>query len=189
MALNKDTKTHIRDLDRHIREINGCDNLDVSPASISFVLFYLTHDLQFEAGSRMIVDAVLLTLRRISKSQDRDVAILPDLRLGHGTGVKVTNPDTGYELRLTGNVDFGVVNYENIEDYAGESEYHHTTNCFSTFTGSLVGPGGARATASGRISHRFCLIEAKRTSRQYEELHDHAPEAVGQAVALLKTTK
>ena len=130
---------------------------------------------------------MLLTLRKFSKSEKQDIAILPEIML-RGDGVKVTHPATGYELWLTGNVDYGVLDYDKVEDYHGESEFYHITNCFLVFTASLVGSGGATKTAFRFTPHHMCLIEAK-CSHNLGSLYDCAAEAVSQAVAVLKSAK
>jgi hypothetical protein len=71
----------------------------------------------------MILDAVLLAVRRIASTQQRDVAIIPEMRLGQGDGVRISHPISGYELWLSGKVDYTVIEYENVKDYKGESEY------------------------------------------------------------------
>jgi hypothetical protein len=69
---------------------------------------------KFEAGIRVILHAVLLSIAKISEKRDtsRAVAILPEMRLGQGDGVMIRHPTSGYEVLLTGNVDYGVVQYE-----------------------------------------------------------------------------
>jgi hypothetical protein len=70
----------------------------------------------------MILDAVLLTLRKVASSQQRDVVIIPEMRIGHGDGVQITHPHSGYELWLSGKVDYAVIEYKNVKDYKGASE-------------------------------------------------------------------
>ena len=67
-----------------------------------------------EPGSRMILDAVLLSIAKISAKRDasRAVAILPKMRLGTGDGIMISHPISKYEVWLTGNVDYGVVQYQ-----------------------------------------------------------------------------
>jgi len=40
-----------------------------------------------------------------------EVAILPEMRIASGGGVVIRNAESGFELRLTGVVDYGVVRY------------------------------------------------------------------------------
>ena len=56
----------------------------------------------------MILDAILLlALRKIALTQQRDVAILPEMRITQGDGVQISHLVSGYELWLSGNVDCG----------------------------------------------------------------------------------
>jgi hypothetical protein len=59
----------------------------------------------------MILDTVLLTVAKIltDVTEDQDAALLPEMRLSTGDEVCVTNPATGYEVCLSGNVDYGII--------------------------------------------------------------------------------
>ena len=71
----------------------------------------------------MILDAILLLgLRKIALTQQRDVAILPEMRIAQGDGVQISHLVSGYELWLSGNVDYAVIEYENVMDNKGKSE-------------------------------------------------------------------
>jgi hypothetical protein len=72
----------------------------------------------------MILDAVLLTLAEIASTQKRCVAILPQMRIAQGDGVQISHPVSGYELWLSGNVDYAVIEYEDVSDYKSEPNYH-----------------------------------------------------------------
>ena len=65
-------------------------------------------------GARMILDAVLLSIAKIPAKRDasRAVAILPEMRLGTGDGVMISHPISKYEAWLTGNVGYGVIQYQ-----------------------------------------------------------------------------
>lgn len=78
---------------------------------------------QYEPGSRMILDAILLSLVKIvSNVQSKtDVAIFPEMRLAPTGGIQVINPDSGYEVWLSGSVDYAVVQYEDVLDNKGRS--------------------------------------------------------------------
>jgi len=73
----------------------------------------------------MILDAVLLTLGSIvhDAQPERSVAILPETRIGsidwNLIGIQVKNPVSGYELFLTGTMDYAVLRYENTLDIKG----------------------------------------------------------------------
>jgi hypothetical protein len=72
----------------------------------------------------MILDAVLLALAEIASTQERGVAILPEMRIAQGDGVQISHPVSGYELWLSGNVDYAVIEYEDVGDYKGEPNCH-----------------------------------------------------------------
>jgi hypothetical protein len=71
----------------------------------------------------MILDAILLALAEIASTQKRGVAILPEMRIGQGDGVQISHPDSGYELWLSGSVDYVVIDYEDVRDYKSKSDY------------------------------------------------------------------
>jgi hypothetical protein len=72
----------------------------------------------------MILDAILLALAEISSTEKRGVAILPEMRIAQGDGVQISHPVSGYALWLSGNVDYVVIEYEDVRDYKGEPDYH-----------------------------------------------------------------
>ena len=71
----------------------------------------------------MILDAVLLTLGSIvdDARPKLRVAILPETRMGSSasdwnfSGVHVKNPVSGYELLLTGTMDYAVLRYDRLD--------------------------------------------------------------------------
>ena len=71
----------------------------------------------------MILDAILLTVQKIASNQPRDIAIIPEMNLGPADGVRISDPISGSGLRLTGKVDCVVIEYENVWESKGESEY------------------------------------------------------------------
>lgn len=72
----------------------------------------------------MILDAILLALTEIASAEQRSVAILPEMRIPQGDEVQITHPVSGYELWLSGSVDYTIIEYENVSDYKGKSDYH-----------------------------------------------------------------
>lgn len=72
----------------------------------------------------MILDAILLALTEIASTQKRGVAILPEMRIAQGDGVQISHPVSGYELWLSGSVDYAVIEYEDVRDYKGEPNYY-----------------------------------------------------------------
>ena len=69
----------------------------------------------------MILDAVLLSLAKIASSEETKlgVAILPEMRIAVGDGVQVINPFSQYEIWLTGNVDYAVIQFADEKDNRG----------------------------------------------------------------------
>ncbi|KAJ7619013.1 hypothetical protein DFH06DRAFT_81224 [Mycena polygramma] len=126
---------------------------------------------QYEPGARMVMDSILLSVAEIcddSNRQEADgraVAIYPELRLGTGDGVLIRNPETGYELALTGNVDYGGVSTpeEDLKDLlASEAEL-----------------------ANELQNLPIILVEGKRPG---DILSDSLPEAIAQAIAYCEAT-
>lgn len=73
----------------------------------------------------MILDAVLLALTEIASAEQRSIAILPDMRLASGDEVSIKNSTSGYELWLSGSVDYvvQVIEYDNEIDNKGQSDH------------------------------------------------------------------
>ena len=139
----------------------------------------------------MVLDAVLLALGKSSKlpNEGCTVAILPEMRIGTGDGIQVRNPATGYELWLTGNVDYAVIRYKYELDNKGMFIQH---NCWANFLRSdvadrLLGVDNSRDDALAIAQSCFVLIEAKRQD-DGESLASSMPEAVGQAIAVAELT-
>jgi hypothetical protein len=137
----------------------------------------------------MILDAILLALAEIASTRTRGIAILPEMRLAQGDEVQISHPVSGYELWLSGNVDYAVIEYEDVKDYKGESD-HHTLSviCLTAFAARLLAPGGSREDAFRISRGRLFLVEAKPQSIE-QSLISYIPEAVSQAIALLKSAK
>ena len=72
----------------------------------------------------MILDTILLALTEIASVKHRSVAILPEMRIPQGDEVQIVHPISGYELWLNGNVDYAIIEYDNVRDYKGKSGYH-----------------------------------------------------------------
>jgi hypothetical protein len=69
---------------------------------------------KFEAGARMILHAILLSIAKISEKRDpsQAVAILPEMRLGTENGVMIHHPISKHQAWLTGSVDHSIVQCE-----------------------------------------------------------------------------
>lgn len=151
-GLSPAAEDELVDLHSRIKKIYACVNMD------------------YEPGSRMILGAVLLALAEIASAEQRSVAILPELRIAQGKGVQITHPTSGYELWLSGNVDYAVIEYEEDEDNKDR----------------LLAPCGSRDDAFVISKGRLVLVEAKRQSFN-RTLISYIPEAVSQAIAVLKS--
>jgi hypothetical protein len=97
---------------------------------------------KFEPGARMILDAVLLSIAKISamRQTSHAVAILPEMRLATGDGVMISHPVSKYEVWLTGNVDYGVIQYPVEFDNKGPPIYIPTLS-IDLLCSEVVGRG------------------------------------------------
>ncbi|KAK7016123.1 hypothetical protein R3P38DRAFT_2995213 [Favolaschia claudopus] len=147
-------------------------NEEVSSLRTRLIDIYAHVNMDYEAGSRMLLDAVLLSIAKISSKRDPEtsVAILPEMRLTSSEGTVITNPESKFQAWLTGNVDYGVIRYLDQDDNKAR------------FIGVDASRDGILHLAAG---HLF-LVEAKRMSDK--GLSQHMPEAVGQAMALSEIT-
>ncbi|KAF8965485.1 hypothetical protein BDZ97DRAFT_1658993 [Flammula alnicola] len=150
-GLTTNAEAEVVDLHSRIKKIYARVNMDVC--------------------SRMILDAILLALAEIASAEQRGVAILPEMRIAQGDGVQIAHPISGYELWLSGHVDYAVIEYEDVSDYKDR----------------LLGPGGSRDDAFDIAKRRlFLVVEAKCQSLE-QTFVSYIPEAVSQAIALLKS--
>lgn len=131
---------------------------------------YARVNLNYGTGSRMIFDAILLALAEIVSNEQYGVAILPEMRIdkGGGEGVLITNPVSGYELWVSGNVDYVAIEYEDVS---------YNKDC-------LLDSNGLSYLHLAR-GHLFLVKE----KHQDQVLSFSIPEAVSQAIALLKSAK
>ena len=80
-----------------------------------------------------------------------------------------------------------VIEYEDVRDYKGESDYH-TLSLSTAFSDRLLAPGGSREDAFDISQGRLFLVEARRQSLE-QNLVCYILEAVSQAIALLRSAK
>jgi hypothetical protein len=97
--------------------------------------------MQYEAGARMILDAVLLTISDISLDAQGGlpVAIFPQMQIAP---VLVKNFETQFEVRLSGNVDYAVCTYESEAHRGtmfGTGPCHLVLTIFSSY-GATISP-------------------------------------------------
>lgn len=76
----------------------------------------------------MVLDTILLTLAEITLTKESGVVILPEMRITLAqevhSGAHTPHPVSGYDLELSGNVDYAVVVYDDVKDYKSGSDYH-----------------------------------------------------------------
>lgn len=189
--------TEIQVLTGRLIEIYDCVNMNVS---FYFSLFFLSRRnvslmlflCQYEAGTHMLLDAILLSLRRIASAPPLDVAIFPELPLASADGAHITNYRSGYELFLTGSIDYAVIQYEDVKDYKGALRYVSLcTFPKMVFVDRLLLPDAFRDcnTVFQLARCFFFLVEAKRKNPDRSSLASFVPEAVSQAIVLAKSTK
>ncbi|KAN0128991.1 hypothetical protein V8E53_013141 [Lactarius tabidus] len=177
--LTTDAGAQIADLNSRIEEIYECVNMDMRLALITFLFGRLT--LQYDLGARIILDAILLALRKISSTQQRDVAIIPTMSMttGQDDVTLISHPVSGYQLRLSGKVDYAMIDYD--DDEMGNMPL-------------LVVSGGYRAARRYIENHNclFPLVEAKYRGKGLTDgppFIDCIPKAVSQAIVMLKSAK
>ncbi|KAK7043846.1 hypothetical protein VNI00_008011 [Paramarasmius palmivorus] len=61
------------------------------------------------AGSRIVLEIILIALAVIMEGPEDGVAIIPGLNLGQDEPMRIANPTSGYELWLSGKVDYAVI--------------------------------------------------------------------------------
>ena len=87
----------------------------------------------------MILDAVLLTLGSVvhDAQTEHSVAILPETRIGsigwNLSGIHVKNPVSGYEIILTGTMDYAVLRYKDSLAKSEQESKTATMNVFMKF--------------------------------------------------------
>jgi len=120
---------------------------------------------RFEAGARMILDAVLLTIADISLDAEGGlpVAIFPEMQIAP---VLVKNFETQFEVWLGGNVDYVVCTYGSKRDCA--MVLQSPLNTLVRYTMNYI-----------------ILVEARYKNQM---LVDSMPEGTSQAIALSEAT-
>ncbi|KAF8556144.1 hypothetical protein OG21DRAFT_1495807, partial [Imleria badia] len=98
-ALSESAENEIADLHAQIKKI------------------YAHVNMKYESCSHMIIEAILLTLAELASTQTRGIVILPEMKITQGDGVCISHPVSGYELWLSGNVDYMVIEYQDVKDY------------------------------------------------------------------------
>jgi hypothetical protein len=141
----------------------------------------------------MIIDAILLAVAEIVSIEGRHVAILPDMIIAQGAGVQISLPSSGYELWVQGNADYAIFEYDDVRDNRCESDFFTLSPLESPppFSARLIASGGGQGDDAFLFS-KSCMfvIEAKRkTEKEFKSVGFHIPEAVSQAIAVLRSEK
>lgn len=72
----------------------------------------------------MILDAILVSLAEIASLDKRSVVISPEMRIPSENEVQITHPVSGFELHLSGRVDYAVIEIPNVEDLDDKRKSH-----------------------------------------------------------------
>jgi hypothetical protein len=113
----------------------------------------------------MILYAVLLAVAKLSpkRKSGHDVVIFPGMRVATDQGIYVSHPVSKYEVRLTGNVDYGIIQYPAEHDNCGLSFAREPYSSQLTFSPErLLGDDSSRDDAPTLAAGRHFLVEAKR---------------------------
>ncbi|KAF8811039.1 hypothetical protein BYT27DRAFT_7208897 [Phlegmacium glaucopus] len=125
--------------------------------------------MRFEPAARMLIDAVLLSVAELSADGDikTPVAIFPEMRVATGDGVKIVNPDTNFEVWLTGSADYVLCTFadESLRTQVLQAELDDVMKF------------GLNCTM---------LVEGKKHDDHL--IYDNMPEAISQAAALCEAT-
>jgi hypothetical protein len=122
---------------------------------------------KFEAGARMIIDAILLSVAKISAKRQAGhaVAILPGMRLGASDGIRVVDPISTSEIWLNGSLDYGVV------------QYHADLY-------QMLGLDDSRKDIFRVAAGQLFVVLVKGLMDTGTNLFEHMPEAVSQTMAV-----
>ncbi|KAI0781858.1 hypothetical protein C8Q75DRAFT_728396 [Abortiporus biennis] len=154
----------IRNLHSKLKELYSCVLMDV-------------------CGYRMIIHAILLALPDMISTEGRAVSILPAMRLADaGHFIQLSNPSTGFQFGLNGHLDYLVIEYEDVGENKGKYEVSYLSQ-------RVVSPGGSLEIeyALNRSRGRLLVVERKQQDKSdISWITDSFPEAISQAIALLK---
>ncbi|KAL4244190.1 hypothetical protein ABKN59_010755 [Abortiporus biennis] len=133
---------------------------------------HCTVNLDEEVARRIIVHAILLALPDICSSEGQKIGIVPGFRLAEGIGrLQTVNPITKAKVWVPNQLNYLVVKYDDIKDY----------------TELLLVPGNMKDLVIKKARSVLLLVEGKSEGKGEDyELSDNAPEAICQALALLR---
>jgi hypothetical protein len=139
----------------------------------------------------MILNAILLIIPEIASTQQRNVAILPEIEItqyNHYNDVQISHPISGYKLGLSGNIDNVIIEYEDVKEEKGKSNYFTLSLFKLSFLDRLLALGGSRRDAL-KISKGHLIFVKFKGQGLERSLLSYIPEAVSQGIALLRSTK
>ncbi|KAH8923643.1 hypothetical protein BT69DRAFT_1319406 [Atractiella rhizophila] len=131
--------------------------------------------MEFEAGSRTIIDAIFISLYRITHQGKLDIAILPEKVPGPDKGIPFQNRETGHILYLSGKVDYLIVQYDSqAQDGVVKSLLLDANNARPYDLVYAIAKARLFVTEAKRLDSRlgYCL-----------------PEVIGQALVIAKSAK
>ncbi|KAH7908477.1 hypothetical protein BJ138DRAFT_351945 [Hygrophoropsis aurantiaca] len=110
-------------------------------------------NMDFVPRSRMILESIVLTLANIASDphSQKNVAIFPEMMVTTDKGVKVINPESGYQAWLSGSVDYAIIQYKD----ENENKAHLLSSRCSAFMYLKVYTH--RKPLTNRDEVRFCL--------------------------------
>ncbi|KDQ09472.1 hypothetical protein BOTBODRAFT_179019 [Botryobasidium botryosum FD-172 SS1] len=133
-------------------------------------------NMNYDGGARMVFDAVLLAISKISteRRQSHGVAILPDMKLTPADGIMVENPVTRHKSWFTGCADYTLIQYLHDEG--------------DNYKGILL-ETAARNIAFSIATAHLLVVYVKHRPGKHKKLHCYLPKAVSQAIAFGERTK
>ncbi|KAF9474910.1 hypothetical protein BDN70DRAFT_814932 [Pholiota conissans] len=126
-------------------------------------------------AQRMVIDAIILFLARMTRGRKIRSVVFPTMKPFPSIGVTLANPASGYEVQLTGELDYVVFNYKDARDHRAR----------------LTGADGSKEDAFDIAKGFFFLVQHKPQAGAGDHpgsLASQMPRAVGQALALAKLT-
>ena len=160
--------------------------------SIMLVIRVFTNvRVQFEPDARMILDAVLLSIAKISGKRDAShaVAILSEMRLNTGEGVMISHPILNFQVYGSPEMWIMALSNTKITLRTKVCPFLLLHSRLIPFAVRMLGVDAPRSRVLTLAAGRLFLIGAKRLSDTTSSLSQHMPEAVTQALALSELTR
>ncbi|KAI0781857.1 hypothetical protein C8Q75DRAFT_546155 [Abortiporus biennis] len=137
-------------------------------------------NLNRDEGNRMVIHTILLALPDICQTEGRCVGILPGVQVSYqdDNHLQLVQRNSKFRLWIPDQLDYVAIEYDD--------QYDNTERIIPYNSPDVI-----RA-AIGESRGRFLLVEGKRPTQSYTDpsedyiLYDNIPEAICQAIALLK---